>query len=109
MSCPDCFSGEPRRDGVEPQGRMMKLHGLDTYVAGPSADSHNARRQGALVIIPDAMGIDFVNNKLLADAYASKGGYTVYLPDFMRGQSPWERGSPGHHRLVQTDDVGPSV
>jgi hypothetical protein len=27
----------------------------------------------------------FVNNKLLADHYADKGDYRVYLPDFMAG------------------------
>lgn len=29
----------------------------------------------------------FVNNKLLADHYASKGQYLVYLPDFMDGSA----------------------
>lgn len=83
MSCPDCFSGDIRKG--EPQGKMIQLHGLDTYVAEPPANGKQANK-GIIVIIPDALGIDFINNKLLADAYARKGGYKVYLPDFMRGQ-----------------------
>lgn len=86
MSCPDCFSGQSARHG-EPQGKMIKLHGLDTYVAEPADGMDGRANKGSIVIIPDAMGIEFTNNKLLADAYASKGGYKVYMPDFMRGQS----------------------
>ncbi len=62
---------------------MIKLHGLDTYVSEPT-DGRVAK--GIIVIIPDAFGIDFVNNKLLADHYASKGDYKVYFPDFMLGE-----------------------
>lgn len=63
---------------------MIKFHGLDTYVAEPS---EGTQPKAIIVIIPDAFGIDFVNNKLLADTYAAKGNYRVYLPDFMLGQS----------------------
>lgn len=82
MSCPDCFSGH-QHDG-KPAGKMIKLHGLDTYVVEPQ-DGREVK--ATIVIIPDAFGIEFVNNKLLADAYAAKGDYRVYLPDFMLGES----------------------
>lgn len=82
MSCPDCFSGH-QHEG-QPVGKMIKLHGLDTYLAEPP-EGREAR--GIIVLIPDAFGIEFVNNKLLADTYARKGDYKVYLPDFMLGQS----------------------
>ncbi|KAF3761430.1 alpha/beta-hydrolase [Cryphonectria parasitica EP155] len=82
MSCPDCFSGH-QHDGT-PKGKLIELHGLDTYVAEPEDD---VQPKGIIVIIPDAFGIEFVNNKLLADSYAKKGGYKVYLPDFMLGRS----------------------
>lgn len=81
MSCPDCFSGHVH-DGT-PQGQIIKLHGLDTYVAEPAGGAEAVR--GIVVIIPDAFGWDFVNNRLLADNYAEKGNYRVYLPDFMKG------------------------
>ncbi len=62
----------------------MKLHGLDAYVTEP-ADGRDVR--GIIVIIPDAFGWQFVNNRILADHYADKGDYRVYLPEFMLGAS----------------------
>ncbi|KAK2597519.1 hypothetical protein N8I77_012300 [Diaporthe amygdali] len=90
MSCPDCFSGF-EHDGT-PKGKVIKLHGLDTYVTEPAEGRHV---KGIIVYIPDAFGIDFVNNKILADTYAAKGDYKVYLPDFMFGHScpSWVLGS----------------
>lgn len=80
MSCPECFSGS-EHNGT-PKGKMAKLHGLDTYVTEPP---EGRPVKGIIVIIPDAFGIDFINNKILADSYAAKGDYKVYLPDFMLG------------------------
>ncbi|KAK1141569.1 hypothetical protein N8T08_008984 [Aspergillus melleus] len=82
MSCPDCFSGHIHAGS--PQGNVTSLHGLDVYVAEPSAGSDAVR--GIIVIIPDAFGWEFVNNRILADRYAEKGKYRVYLPDFMNGR-----------------------
>lgn len=80
MSCPECFQGHIHEGN--PRGKIVKLHGLDTYVTEPS-DGRDVN--GIIVIIPDAFGMQFINSKLLADNYADKGGYRVYLPDFMRG------------------------
>lgn len=82
MSCPDCISGHVHHG--DPKGTVEKLHGLDTYVSKPSEGKIT---KGIIVIIPDAFGMPFVNNKLLADHYSEKGDFIVYLPDFMRGQS----------------------
>ncbi|KAL4885515.1 dienelactone hydrolase [Aspergillus karnatakaensis] len=81
MSCPDCFTGHVH-DGT-PKGNVTTLHGLDVYVSEPSIPAEQVR--GIVVIIPDAFGWEFVNNRLLADNYAAKGGFRVYLPDFMKG------------------------
>lgn len=81
MSCPDCFSGSVH-EGT-PRGRIIKLHGLDTYVTEPG-DGREVKN--IIIIIPDAFGWEFVNNRLLADHYADKGQYRVYLPDFMLGR-----------------------
>jgi dienelactone hydrolase len=81
MSCPDCFKGFVHQGN--PRGQLIKLHGLDTYVSTPPS---GRPVDGIIVIIPDAFGIEFVNNKLLADHYAEKGHYKVYLPDFMAGK-----------------------
>jgi dienelactone hydrolase len=65
-----------------PTGHETKIHAFDTYIAEPP---NGVPPKGIIVIVPDAFGWQFVNNKLLADHYASKGGFKVYLPDFMDG------------------------
>jgi dienelactone hydrolase len=82
MSCPDCFKGEVH-EGT-PRGKIVQLHGLSTYVAEPASDKPV---RGIIVIIPDAFGWEFVNNRILADHYADKSDYRVYLPDFMNGHA----------------------
>ncbi|KAF5012765.1 hypothetical protein FDECE_1185 [Fusarium decemcellulare] len=82
MSCPDCFKGSVH-DG-KPRGKTLNLYGLDTYVVEPSQGKDV---RGIIVVIPDAFGWDFVNCRLLADHYADKSNYKVYLPDFMIGPS----------------------
>jgi dienelactone hydrolase len=79
MACPDCFTGHVHLG--TPTGEETTLHGLRTYVAAPQGAA-----KGVIVYIPDAFGWQFVNNRLLADSYA-KGGFLVYLPDFMSGAS----------------------
>jgi hypothetical protein len=81
MACPDCFRGSVH-EGT-PRGKIVKLYGLDTYVSDPAS---NRPVKGIIVIIPDAFGSPFVNNQLLADHYAEKSDYRVYLPDFMAGE-----------------------
>ncbi|KAF4636415.1 hypothetical protein G7Y89_g1671 [Cudoniella acicularis] len=82
MSCPDCFSGTLHTG--TPTGTVTTLHGLPTYVAEPEAGK---KPKGIIVFIPDVFGWEFPNNRLLADAYAKKGDFLVYLPDFMAGNS----------------------
>jgi dienelactone hydrolase len=83
MSCSSCFSGAIHTGN--PTGSTTTLHGLPVYVALPRDGS---TPKGVVVMIPDAFGWDFVNNRLLCDAYAEKGGWLVYLPDFMGGAYP---------------------
>jgi dienelactone hydrolase len=66
-----------------PTGRWDTVHGLRTYIATPPAGNSP---KAIIVIIPDAFGVDFVNNQILADHYASAADYLVYLPDFMNGR-----------------------
>ncbi|KAK5170494.1 uncharacterized protein LTR77_005082 [Saxophila tyrrhenica] len=65
----------------QPTGRIDKVHGLDCYIA----DAPNGPPKGIVVIIPDAFGWTFPNNRVLADCYAKEGNFTVYLPEFMNG------------------------
>ena len=81
MSCPDCFKGSERIDST-PTGKVTTLYGLPTYIAEPSK---GRSAKGIVVIIPDAFGWEFVNNRLMVDEYARTGDFTVFLPDFMNG------------------------
>ncbi|KAF2156541.1 alpha/beta-hydrolase [Myriangium duriaei CBS 260.36] len=81
MSCPQCFSGHVNPGS--PTGRFETVYNRRTYVAEPP-DGKQA--QGIIVIIPDAFGVPFVNNQILADHYASAGSFLVLLPDFMDGK-----------------------
>ena len=82
IQCRDCISGTIHSG--KPTGVQILLHGLPTYVTRPD---EGQPEKGIIVFIPDIFGWKFANSRLLADKYAKKGGYTVYLPDFMRGQS----------------------
>lgn len=79
MSCPDCFRGSEHTHS-EPTGTIETIHGLRSYVAGGSDPS---RSKSAILYLPDAFGLKLVNNKLLADQYASATGCRVYIPDVL--------------------------
>lgn len=89
MSCPDCFTGTIHLG--TPTGTTTTLHGLPVYVAKPP---EGVTPKGIVTMIPDAFGWEFVNNRLLCDNYAQKGGFLVYLPDFMAGQSSSAQRTP---------------
>lgn len=76
--CRDCVSGTVH--SATPIGTETTIHGLKTYVTRPEGEP-----KGLIVIITDAFGWDFVNSRVLADNYAKKGGFLVYIPDFMNG------------------------
>jgi hypothetical protein len=78
ISCPDCLTGFVK--GGTPTGTVTTIHGLQTYVARPVGTP-----KAVIVFIPDAFGWELSNPRLLADTYAKKGGYLVYLPNFMNG------------------------
>ncbi|KAK8042207.1 dienelactone hydrolase [Apiospora rasikravindrae] len=82
--CRDCFTGTLHGDAVL-TGHVERIHGLPTYVAGPEA---GAKPKALIVIIPDAFGWELQNTRALADSYARRGEFLVYLPDFMDGAAP---------------------
>ncbi|KAK3946010.1 Alpha/Beta hydrolase protein [Diplogelasinospora grovesii] len=81
--CADCFKGTLRGD-AQPTGTVETIHGSPCYVARPPADQQPL---GIIVIIPDAFGWELLNSRALADVYARRGPFTVYLPDFMDGKA----------------------
>ena len=82
MSCPKCFSGH--ENPGTPKGTFKQMFGRRTYVSEPPSGK---KAQAIIVIVPDAFGVDFVNNQILADHYASAGPFLVYLPDFHDGSA----------------------
>ncbi|KAJ3539186.1 hypothetical protein NM208_g5590 [Fusarium decemcellulare] len=80
MACPECFTGSLHEGN--PRGEVIKLHGLDTYAVEP-VEGKTAK--GIIVMIPDALGWEFPNCRLLADRYCDKGDFKVYILDFMHG------------------------
>lgn len=81
--CQDCFKGTLRGD-AKPTGTVETIHGLPTYVARPDPDSQG-EPLGVVVIVPDVFGWELLNTRALADSYARRGPFVVYLPDFMDG------------------------
>lgn len=80
MSCPDCFRG-----GVvtgDPKGTIETLYGVPTYIAKPQGAPSSS---STVVYFTDAFGLDLVNNKVLADAYATATGIRVLVPDIIPG------------------------
>ena len=67
---------------MRPTGSEAIIYGRNTYVAEIENGSSII---GIFVIVPDAFVWQFVNNRILADHYASRGDYRVYLPNFMDG------------------------
>ena len=78
-ACPDCLTGSVKTGS--PTGAVEVLHGLNAYIAKPEGTP-----KGVVVFIPDLFGWELSNSRLLADTYAKKGGFLVYLPDFMAGK-----------------------
>ncbi|KAI5865357.1 dienelactone hydrolase family protein [Durotheca rogersii] len=62
-----------------PTGRVDKLAGNDTYIAGDNPDA-------AILFVHDVLGWTFPNARLLADHYAREANATVYLVDFFGGE-----------------------
>lgn len=77
MSCPDCFRGSVHTH-AEATGVIETIHGLRCYVAGGSDSS---RSKSTIIYLPDIFSLKLVNNKILADKYASGTGARVLIPD----------------------------
>ncbi|THV04733.1 alpha/beta-hydrolase [Dendrothele bispora CBS 962.96] len=75
--CQDCVKGV-RHEGT-PSGEFKKINGVDCYVATPEGDY---AKDKALLYLPDAFGMQLVNNQLLTDDFAINGYKTVMIDYF---------------------------
>lgn len=80
MTSACCFTGW--ENPGEPKGREDEVHGRPVYIAEPA---EGTQPKGIIVMIPDAFGWQFNNNKIWADHIAAAGDWRVYLPEFMDG------------------------
>lgn len=82
MACRDCVTGA-LHEGT-PVGREETVHGLPTYITEPPSGQPP---KGIIVILSDAVGWKFNNNRILADKYAKRTNSLVYLPEFFDGHA----------------------
>jgi len=78
--CDDCIKGV-RHEGT-PTGKMETWDGVSVYVALPEGDYS---KEKAILYLPDAMGIQSDNAKLLMDDFALNG-FAVYGIDYYNGE-----------------------
>ncbi|KAH7303900.1 Alpha/Beta hydrolase protein [Stachybotrys elegans] len=76
------FSSWSGRSLDEPTGVETTLFNVPTYVAKPEP---RVKPRGIIVFITDIFGWQSNDNRRLCDAYAKKGQYLVYCPDFLNG------------------------
>lgn len=76
MSCTARLQGAIQED-QKPSDTVSTI----ACVVDPPSEAPKA----IVVMVSDGFGWEFVNNRLLADAYAWNGGFRVYLSDFMDG------------------------
>ncbi|KJA16584.1 hypothetical protein HYPSUDRAFT_91198 [Hypholoma sublateritium FD-334 SS-4] len=78
--CEHCVKGVTWHEGT-PQGKWEKIGGVDTYVATPTVEY---AKDKAILFLPDALGPQHINNRLLADDFAANG-FKTYVPDYLNG------------------------
>ncbi|KAH7050370.1 alpha/beta-hydrolase, partial [Auriculariales sp. MPI-PUGE-AT-0066] len=67
----------------QPTGTMVKIGGVDTYVARPPHIKKGCKE--AIIFLTDIFGLPLPNNKLLADRFARETSLPVYVPDYLNG------------------------
>ncbi|KAL0566712.1 hypothetical protein V5O48_015291 [Marasmius crinis-equi] len=77
--CDNCFKGVTH-EGT-PTGKWENIGGVDCYVALPG-DASNSKL--AVLFLPDAFGIQLINNQLLISDFAANGFKTVGV-DYFHG------------------------
>lgn len=72
------FTGSGSVHTAQPLGHLETLFDVETYVTRGTATSNST-----IVFLTDDFGLNLVNNKLLADQYASKTGLRVLVPNIL--------------------------
>ncbi|KKY38898.1 putative dienelactone hydrolase family protein [Diaporthe ampelina] len=75
-ACADFFTGPIH--AAQPAGHLETLFDVQTYVTRGTATSNST-----IIFLTDDFGLNLVNNKLLADQYASRTGLRVLVPNLL--------------------------
>lgn len=78
QTCMNCFTGT-LHTGI-PSGHVETIHGLPSYITRGTARSNST-----IIFLTDGFGFNLVNNKLLADQYATRTGLRVLMPNVLPG------------------------
>ncbi|KAK0612251.1 dienelactone hydrolase family-domain-containing protein [Immersiella caudata] len=82
-----------------PVGSLKTYQGASLYVSEPSSCKNPSI---GVIYLTDAFGIQFVNNKLLADSFARAGFFAV-APDMFEGDpAPFDLATPGFNATEWT-------
>lgn len=76
QNCPDCFTSTIHT--AKPVGHLEIIHDVPVYITRGTASSNST-----IIFLTDGFGFNLVNNKLLADQYASRTGLRVLMPKFL--------------------------
>lgn len=79
--CPSCTQGF-RLPG-EPSGQYIDLGGQPAYFAAGSGEENSK----AILMFPDAFGLDMPNTQLIGDILSKEIGVDVFVLDMFHGQS----------------------
>ncbi|KAI3616946.1 dienelactone hydrolase endo--beta-d-glucanase [Moniliophthora roreri] len=89
--CDDCIKGVTH-EGT-PSGQWQKIGGVDCYVATPDGDYPKDK---VILFLPDAFGIQLLNNQLLVSDFAANGFKTVAIDYFCGDPVPADIMSPNY-------------
>ncbi|KZO96043.1 dienelactone hydrolase endo-1,3,1,4-beta-D-glucanase [Calocera viscosa TUFC12733] len=84
--CENCTKGT-KLPGT-PEGSMLKIAGIDTYLATPPEPVKPENEHKAVVIFTDVLGLPLGNSQIIADGFAKHLGLPVYVPDMFNGTPP---------------------
>lgn len=73
-----CFTGTLHT--ATPSGHIETIYGMPSYISRGMA-----RTNSTIIFLTDGFGFNLVNNKLLADQYATRTGLRVLMPNVLPG------------------------
>ncbi|KAJ4490760.1 Alpha/Beta hydrolase protein [Lentinula aciculospora] len=96
--CDDCFKGVIHEG--ESKGAWESIGSLNCYVGTPSKNYDQSR---AILYLPDAFGMQLINNQLIVDSFADNGFLTIGVDYFDGDPFPENALDPGSQITFDRD------